>query len=85
MSGNLDSDGLCFYLHSHRPISSLSTRQTVWTLPVLRVTHLKALPLAPSREGAYGVLIAYPLEVSEPDELPRAFEVVPGIDVGGER
>ena len=43
--------------------------------------HFKALTLAPGREGTDRVLLAYSLEVPEPDELPGAFKVASGPDL----
>jgi hypothetical protein len=40
--------------------------------PARYEAHFKALPLAPGREGLNRILVAYSLEVSEPDELPGA-------------
>src|SRR5688572_670058 len=36
--------------------------------------HLKALALAPGREGLNRILVAYSLEAAESDKLPGAFE-----------
>jgi hypothetical protein len=47
--------------------------------------HFKALAPAPCREGRNGIFVAYSLEKSEPDELPRAFDASSGANIGRER